>query len=75
MGIKKTSEKRGSKMEPRYQYDCVFCKFNWNCGPVCACNFKTKEPILPEPPKEVKIWVNNTRKRHGYEPEFIIKTQ
>ncbi len=59
-------------MKPRYQYDCVFCKFNWCCGAVCACNYKTKAPLLPEPPIEVKRWVNNVRLRHGYDPEFKI---
>jgi hypothetical protein len=23
--------------EPRYQYDCGHCKFNWCCGELCAC--------------------------------------
>ena len=56
--------------KPRYQYDCIFCKFNWNCGPACRCEYRRRK-ALPEPPKEVKNWVNNSLKSAGYEPEFI----
>ena len=56
-------------MKPRFRYDCVFCKFNWNCGPVCACIIDRYED-LTDIPKEVRIYVNNVRKRHGYNKEF-----
>jgi hypothetical protein len=56
-------------MKPRYQYDCIFCKYNWNCGPVCKCVYENK---LPDPPKTVKVYVNNCLISAGYEKRFIL---
>lgn len=59
-------------MKPRFRYDCVFCKLNWNCGPCCKCDIDRYNKDLPEPPIEVKRWVNNVLLRHGYEKEFKV---
>lgn len=52
---------------PRHEYDCAFCKFNWNCGPLCACGLRG----LPPPPKrraaEVGLLQLRWRKERGYE--------
>jgi hypothetical protein len=39
---------------PRFQYDCGRCKFNWNCGPTCACALLLGGRKWPEPPEDRK---------------------
>jgi hypothetical protein len=51
--------------EPRYKYDCERCKFNWNCGILCACVLSKR--AFPDPPperaKEVKEAQERWRRR------------
>lgn len=39
---------------PRHLYDCGHCKFNWCCGPLCAC-FPGKQ--LPPAPYALGVAV------------------
>ena len=50
---------------PRHAFDCSYCKFNWCCGPLCACVLKKTHP--PPPPQRVAE-VAALRKFAGYEP-------
>jgi len=43
----------GLPNNPRHRYDCVQCKFAWNCGLACGCHLSRKE--YAEPPEEVKL--------------------
>lgn len=52
---------------PRYAYDCDPCKFNWCCGPTCACLFFG---TLPKPPKARQREVDAALIAKGYEPEY-----
>lgn len=36
---------------PRHQYDCENCKFNWQCGLACSCVWKS----LPSAPEDIKL--------------------
>lgn len=33
-----------SAHEGKHRYDCKDCKFNWCCGPLCACHILTPAP-------------------------------
>jgi hypothetical protein len=48
MGFKARTPGDPEWHSPRYSYDCDNCKFNWNCGPLCACHLAHQG--YPEPP-------------------------
>lgn len=54
---------------PRYQFDCKRCKFNWCCGPKCACNL-SKIP-LRETPKRRVLTVAKERREGGHAPAAV----
>jgi len=55
------------KHEPRWQYDCINCKFNWCCGYLCYCNLMHTHK---EPPMVIQELVDEELKANGYEPQF-----
>ena len=54
---------------PRYIYDCVQCKFNWCCGPMCEC--VVERDNLPMCPDWRKKEVNAALKKAGCAIEFL----
>jgi len=65
---------RPKNHNPRYLYDCDRCKFNWCCGPLCACalNLGADRGFKENPKRqaEVEKLQHNWRKSKGYTPEF-----
>ncbi len=53
--------------QPRWKYDCTRCKFDWNCGPLCAC-------ILSEhvdPPDNRKLEVDSLLLKAGLTTTYL----
>ena len=59
-----------NKKSPKYAYDCENCKFEWNCGYTCFCNYKNKRP---EPPDNIKLLVNDALKKSGLRNQYCTK--
>jgi hypothetical protein len=57
---------------PLYAYDCGKCRFNWCCGPLCAC-LPNLPATPPERVKEVMRLQAEWRKSRGIEDEDVIK--
>jgi hypothetical protein len=53
--------------EPKFAYDCKNCRFEWNCGYTCFCNYKRTKP---EPPNNIKILVNQALISAGLDKEY-----
>lgn len=51
---------------PRWRFDCNNCKFNWCCGPTCACVLSS----MSDPPSARQREVDAALIKHGYHPEF-----
>lgn len=54
---------------PRWYYDCDRCKFNWCCGPVCACVLRQRGD-LGEPPRNRQREVDAALIQSGFQPEY-----
>ena len=59
---------------PKHQFDCGNCKFNWCCGPCCYCNLKKSHPPAPD---ERIDEVAKLRREAGYGPaaDELLKTK
>jgi hypothetical protein len=66
-----TEREREDGHEPRWEYDCERCKFNWNCGPTCRCLIRGPHYAhLPATPPRRQREVDAALVAAGLQPEF-----
>jgi hypothetical protein len=53
------NSKKPSDKAPTSQYQCVSrpgqCKFEWNCGPLCACTIPEQPPRTEQEKHDVQV--------------------